>query len=192
MFDKLLLPQPARQLALQAANGHDIANTVLPATTAADARKFELLVDAARRRGHPWEVRKPATGGYNCTGHVFANRRTAIFEGKGGESFEEHVRLILKWDGYQLTDQPIVGDVVLYWMDRRRIELLHVAVVCEVHRVFTGTGTATGAGMPHVLSKWDRGSGECLHHVRQVPANFGEDFDIQYWTDRPTATGAGS
>jgi hypothetical protein len=189
MFDNLLLSQPARQLALQAANGHVIANTVLPATTVADARKFELLVDAARRRGHPWEVRKPATGGYNCAGHVFATRRTAIFEGKEGEPFEAHVRLILTWDGYRLTEQPLPGDVVLYWMDRQRTELLHVAVVCEVRRLHGGIG----AGAPHVLSKWDGGSGECLHHVRHVPsATFGEDFDVQYWTDRPTATGAGS
>ena len=82
MFDHLLIQQPVRQLALQAVNGRDIANTVMPAATAADAKKFELLVNGARKRFHPWVVRKPATGGYNCAGHVFACRRTAVFEGK--------------------------------------------------------------------------------------------------------------
>lgn len=188
MFDHLLLQQPARQLALQAVNGRDIANTVMPAATPADVRKFELLLEVARKRFHQWEVRKPATGGYNCAGHVFANRRTAIFEGKGGESFEDHVRHILKWDGYRPTDQPLVGDVVLYWMDRRRTALLHVAVVSEVRRLHGGIG----AGSPHVLSKWDGGSGECLHHFRQVPANFGEDYEVEYWTDLQHSTGAKS
>ncbi len=186
MFDHLLIQQPARQLALQAVNGRDIANTVMPAATVADARKFELLVDGARKRLHHWVVRKPATGGYNCAGHVFACRRTAVFESKGGESFETHVRLILGWDGYRLTERPLPGDVVLYWADGRRTNLLHLGAVSEVRPLQGGVGD----GVPHVLSKWDAGSGECLHHVRHVPAFFGEDFEVEYWTDRLHPTGA--
>lgn len=186
MFDHLLLQQPARQLALQAVNGRDIANTVMPAATLADVRKFGLLVDAARSQSLHWEVRKPATGGYNCAGHVLACRRTAIFDGKGGESFEAHVQLVLGWDGFRLTEHPSVGDIVLYWDDQRRTNLLHLGVVNELQRLHDGQGP----GVPRVLSKWDAGSGECLHHVRQVPRNFGPDFVVEYWTDRPPLTGA--
>lgn len=184
-MDHLLLrPPSARGIALQARDGWDIPNEVAPEPTEADFRKFDLLLKKFAGR---WEVRKPPSGRYNCAGHVFANRRTALFGGGGGPPFEELVGEVLKRDGYRrlgpaVADPALVSDVVLYWMpDVSRRTLLHVGVVCELRKM---VGVGDTPGVPHVLSKWDGGSGECFHHFRHVPYDEG-DYSVEFWTDRP-------
>jgi hypothetical protein len=164
-------------------------NEISADPTDADMRRFDQLLQRFAGR---WEVRKPPTGGYNCAGHVFANRRTAIFGEDGGPSFEEVIAEVLKRDGYRQfahghRDPAHVGDVVLYWMpDVSRRTLMHMGVVGEVRKMI---GVGATIGDPYVLSKWDRGSGECLHHFRHVPYDEG-DYTVEFWTDRPVPGGS--
>jgi hypothetical protein len=186
--DLLLRGPPPRRIGLQTRDNWDIPNEIGADPTDADVRKFTLMLQRFAGR---WEPRKPPTGGYNCAGHVFANRRTAIFGGDGGPPFEEIVSEVLRRDGYRrlgpvTTDPAHVGDIVLYWMpDVSTPTLLHVGLVCELRKMI---GVGDTAGVPHVLSKWDGGSGECLHHYRHVPYDDG-DYTVEFWTDRPPVGG---
>lgn len=189
MFEELYLRQPPpRRIALQTRDGWDIANEVGAEPTDADVRKFDLLL---KRFAGRWEVRKPPIGGYNCAGHVFACRRTGIFGGDGSGPFEDLILEVLRRDGYRRFDHVVpdpaqVGDVILYWdKDEARRSLWHVGVICELRKLIGASGTL---GVPHVLSKWDGGSGECLHHYRHVPYDE-KDYRAEFWTDRPYTGG---
>jgi len=128
-----------------------------------------LLLD---KFGRNWKQRKPATGGYNCAGHVWASRRTAILE-------PEAWRLILMDDGYRRlpdSEEPSPGDLVLY-VDRRDNGFLHVGEILELRE-------SIGRRAPWVLSKWNSTSGEVMHYVHDVPFRMQFDVRCEYWSDR--------
>src|SRR5262245_43137202 len=69
-----------------------------------------------------WKPRKPGCGIYNCSGHVWASRRTAIYD-------QSEIDKILEDDGYRLlrdTEPPMLGDLILYYV---RGAFYHVGVV---------------------------------------------------------------
>jgi hypothetical protein len=83
---------------------HEVAHS--PARRAAEV-KLEKL----------YPPRRPPTAGYNCFGHAFALRRTAIFDDDGTD-----IDRILVEDGFApVSDNDAApGDVVLYSDERHR------------------------------------------------------------------------
>ncbi len=175
MFEEILLAGPQRrQIALQTHLGRDIENEIAlhPVPEHAVA-KFQRL--AAK---HPrWILRKPPTGVYNCFGHVWASRRTAVYE-----KFDEQVLKVRDDDGYRVVDwnreTPLAGDLACYWesIDPYR-NCIHLGRV--THRLPRRHGLPPAV---MVLSKWDDVCGEVMHEASDHP--FG-NVRLEYWTDRP-------
>lgn len=166
MFERVkLFGSGEKGIALATRHGRNISNCQAAETDAYGRRKFQLLL-----RDHVgWKLRKEACGIYNCFGHVWASRRTAIYE-------QPAVEMILQDDGYrQLRNGESVceGDLALY-LTPETTSILHVGLVCEVR--------AIGAtGIPWILSKWDGAVGEVLHHFMEPPYNE-SDFRVVFWT----------
>lgn len=130
--------------------------------------------------GQRWEERKPATGGYNCAGLVWASRRTCLYRPKDW-------RTVLVEDEYRKTEEPDVqvGDIAVYvrrsdLMTGQEPEILHVGRICffRPHSVLSRT--------PWVISKWDPFYGEDIHEAYDCPQLCGgEPFTLEFWTDRP-------
>lgn len=175
MFEEVLLGrEKARSIELQTRLGNRIENSVAmePIPDHA-ARKFDRLVEK-----HPrWMIRKSAIGFYNCFGHIWASRRTAVYD-----QFDEAVLRVRDDDGYRKVDwekeTPVSGDVVTYW---EKVDpysgCVHVARVVQFR--------AREKTLPpeiFALSKWDDVCGEVLHEVNDVPF---EGMRMEYWTDRP-------
>lgn len=137
---------------------------------------FERLLEK-----HPnWILRKRPCGIYNCAGHAWASRRTAIYEQKWYER-------ILQDDGYRrigVSEEPSHSDLAIYFILGSR-QIMHVGIVTELRWVeHSGSSSSAGQRIPWVLSKWNDASGEVLHHVNDVP--FGEgNWEVSFWTDRP-------
>jgi hypothetical protein len=131
---------------------------------------------------HPtWEPRKVACGVYNCSGHVWASRRTAIYD-------QPEIDKILNDDGYRTFrdgEQPALGDLILYYMGE---SFCHVGIVFELRSInLPGLPVIMPGVVPHqptpwILSKWDDTSGEVFHHWQHVPW---PDIRTQFRTDRP-------
>ena len=110
MFEEIHLAGPqTRGIALQTHLGTAIENEIAVHPVPEHAvEKFRRL-----REQHPeWIDRKPATGIYNCFGHVWACRRTAVYD-----KFDEAVLQVRADDGYRLVDwnsgeTPLLGDIV--------------------------------------------------------------------------------
>jgi len=133
--------------------------------------------------GMNWRPRKPATGVYNCAGMVWASRRTALTN-------PQQWRVVLQEDNYRKlskTERPELGDIVVYAKVGSG-EILHVARVCEIRR-FEGGGMEHARPIIRAVSKWDAKFGEDIHAVSDVFLNGGEQFDVEYWTDRPSTEG---
>lgn len=171
MFDEIIVFGPNdREIVVQTRRGRNVANVVESEPDFAARRKYQLLLETF---GRNWEERKPATGGYNCAGHVWASRRTTI---PGLEAW----RLILSDDGYRRlsdSEEAASADLVLY-VDRHDNGLLHVGEILELR-------SWTGGKVPWVLSKWNSTSGEVMHYVHDVPLHRVFDVRWEYWTDRP-------
>jgi hypothetical protein len=160
---------------LQTHLGNDIENEVAFHPVPRHAiDKFDRIA-----KSHPrWIHRKPPTGIYNCFGHVWASRRTAVYD-----SFDEAVLRVRNDDGYRTVDweceTPHVGDIACYWgsVDPYR-DCHHVGSVVSVqHR---------GDGLPPmiwILSKWDDTSGEVVHEA--LEDHIFRGVRLEYWTDRP-------
>lgn len=103
---------------------------------------------------------------YNCAGHVWASRRTCIYE-------LAEWRKILEDDGYQRTSAPVPDDIVIYYMAGL---MTHVA---RVHRLIENE---IGPPVPVVISKWGDTGGEVIHIVSEVPESIRGNYE--YWTDR--------
>jgi hypothetical protein len=166
----LLLPPEERSIALQTRRGTDIPNDIAAESGPAQIAKYERL-----RRGHlAWRPRKPACGGYNCFGLVFASRRTSI---------RDHATIvtILKDDGYRLTAETDLrpGDIILY-KDPTGGEFIHAGLVLSMRPIAGGGSTQ----FAHILSKWDDCCGEDEHSPRDYPRSWGEDLILEYRTDR--------
>lgn len=151
-----------------------ISNAQSPEPDFNSGRIFALLL-----KTHPnWKQRKSTCGYYNCAGHVWASRRTAVYEGKWWNK-------ILDEDGYRkllAKETPCEGDLALY-SDKKTGNFLHVGVIYHIHYLVEVTGVPVGSGTPWILSKWNDSSGEVLHSYNDVPWNF--QFEVNFWTDRP-------
>jgi hypothetical protein len=150
-----------------------ILNSQAPATLDDRLRqKYARLLGQHQR----WEPRKASCGVYNCSGHVWASRRTAIYD-------QPEIEKILDDDGYRAlrdAEQFMLSDLVLYYV---RGSFYHVGVVAELRPVIV-SGAAAGQPTPWILSKWDDSSGEVLHHWLDTPwAN--DNPRTEFWTDRP-------
>jgi hypothetical protein len=167
-----LLGDGERSIALQTHLGRDIPNAVGAEITDYHRRRFQLIVE---RHGQSWVIRKEAAPWYNCGGHVWASRRTCVYE------LDPAWSMILADDGYRRTHHPQADDLVFYVDEDRRI--LHVGRILELRRGVS----PDAAQVPWAVSKWSDWSGEVVHSVYHHP------YDprtypavIQYWTDRPT------
>jgi hypothetical protein len=174
MFEELRLFGPTvRSIVLQTHRSNNITNEI-----ALEPDERRRRINEALRKQHPgWKDRKPPCGVYNCVGHVWACRRTAVYD-----DLEHQVLNILVDDGYDTLDWPretlVVGDVVTYWNSAKTHKgFIHVGTVFELRYVTEG-----GQQIPWVLSKWDDASGEVLHHYQDCP--FSEEIEPEFWTDR--------
>lgn len=174
MFEALrLIGSDEQGIPLNTRRNRPIGNAQAPETLDGRlCRKYDLLL---AQHGDRWEQRKPPCGVYNCFGHVWASRRTAIYE-------QTEIDKILEDDGYRLlldSELPMQGDLILYYVDG---SLWHVGLVCELRALSLPTGMATAQRTAWVLSKWDNSSGEVLHDWQDVP--FG-GWHARFRTDRP-------
>lgn len=152
-----------------------LTNFIVPEPEFQHLQWYELL---CKKYGTRWLPRKPATGGYNCAGHVWASRRAALPE-------ESEWRIILNDDGYRpLADDEVVcpDDLVLY-VEEPVNEILHVARIVGIRE-----GQPAGSlRIPWAVSKWNATSGEVMHSVYDVPyTEQGFRFRREFWTDRPS------
>jgi|CZKU01.1.fsa_nt_gi hypothetical protein len=151
-----LFGTPMGSLGLETRGRTPIRNTVgLDAVAWGQQQKFAGMV-----RTFGWVVRRPPTGMYNCAGHVWASRRTGLYETSDYET-------ILNEDGYRTlreNELPRPGDLVLYRLEGTD-EILHVGEIVEMCSLVPGGAPS----IPRVLSKVDATSGEVLHAVENVP-----------------------
>ena len=171
--DALLLGPTERSIVVQTRQGRGIKNSIAIEPGEPERRIYDAL---RKPFGDRWEERKPACGVYNCAGHVWAARRTAVYENSEWQS-------ILSDDGYRKLDAgetSLVGDVVL--CRDPQVGFLHVGMIVEMREVAPGS-----LKVPWVLSKWSDSSGEVLHHFRHTPpwAQQGLTVELEFWTDRP-------
>lgn len=172
MFDEVLLGGGGeRRLALETRLGRPIANFIEREPGERKHRVYDLQ---RKKFGGNWVNRKPACGGYNCFGMLFAARRTTIID---DEDTDMQVSDILADDGYRQIAEAdaVVGDLVLY----RDImgNLLHAARVTRRREL----------GALWALSKWNSTAGEDEHHVQHHcwTDRSMYDVELQFWTDRP-------
>ena len=178
MFEELRLLGPTeKSIVVQTRSGTAIENLIELEPGETERRRYDLFLN---RFGINWRQRKPATGVYNCAGHVWASRRTSILK-------TECWRVVLREDGYRLlsnSETPVAGDLAL-WTDESAGEYLHVGMIMEMQE-----GVSQGSPkIPSVLSKWNSTSGEVLHHAYDVPyTKQGMRVTLEDWTDRPVGT----
>jgi len=106
--------------------------------------------------------RRPPTAGYNCFGHAFALRRTAIFDDDGVD-----IDRILSEDGFALVSdsEAAPGDVVLYSDERG---YTHAGRIDRRDPTLIITGSSTSSQVAIVLSKFNDVSGEYEHKIDDV------------------------
>lgn len=156
-----------RGIALATKLGTQIENEIAPSPTEQHRLRFAALMQK-----HPtWRLRKAPVGGYNCFGHVWASRRTAIYD-------LAVVRLILAEDGYRITQHPEVDDLVLMVEGS---DVFHVGRVAQLKSIAPGS-----TPVPWMVSKLDDWGGEVIHSAYDHPYDESQGFriEIQFWTDR--------
>lgn len=175
MFEnvRLALPEP-RRITLHTHLGNEIENEI--AIHPVPQHAIDKFNRIAQR--HPkWIHRKPPTGIYNCFGHVWASRRTAVYE-----KFDEAVLRVREDDGYRPVDWereiPVVGDIACYWgsVNPHR-DCCHLGTVVHVQQRKNGLPPVI-----MILSKWDDTTGEVVHEASD---HIFQGVRLEYWTDRP-------
>lgn len=144
--DKLLVGTPTWQIELATQIGTHINNETSVPTISVPLRR-QRMEDEFRNTFHP--VRPPIYG-YNCFGHIFASRRTAIYK--------PDINLILREDGFGLIseDQAAAADVVIYSDSAGPVHVGRITRITRTDR----------AQHVHVLSKFDDCSGEYEHEIQ--------------------------
>jgi hypothetical protein len=180
MFERIrLLGLTEQSIIVQTRRGRNIRNVIELDPGEPERRKYDRLV---QQYGRYWIKRKPACGAYNCAGHIWASRRTAILE-------DAEWLMILEDDGYrrlETLEPSASGDLMVY--RDRQLGFLHVGVVHELRQGVTEDSPR----IPWMLSKWDSTSAEVLHHYQDVPFDKqGFALVIECWTDRPTGESEG-
>lgn len=192
MFEELrLIGSPDASIVLHTRRGRSIDNMIECEPGPRELGLYQNMVE--RHTASGWRERRPATGVYNCIGHVWASRRTSVF----GPNTELYVSMIFIDDAYRIlnaqSENICIGDLIVYWasdasgMPRR--SFLHVGVVIELKDGPTGTSQK----VPWILSKWNSTSGEIFHHYNDHPLldyvpfleRHKQKVDIEFWTDRP-------
>lgn len=173
MFDgPVILGGDDRGIVVETHKGTRIANCIAAHPTEDRIQRYRGFLN---KFGEHWQERRSATGIYNCAGHVWASRRTSIYE-------DEAWRKILEDDAYRLLpagEPPAPGDLVLYVDEEEKF--IHVARVVALEPP-VGEG---GSPIPRVISKWNDSFGEVIHRAPDVPyARIGYDCRIEIWTDR--------
>jgi hypothetical protein len=163
---------PEISIALETRLRRPVANSQPAAPDQRALQKFQRLCNAHDR----WVRRKEPCGIYNCFGHVWASRRTAIY-------WDEEVAEILIDDGYvEIPEgEATFGDIALYFEPVSKM-LLHAGIVNHIEAL-AGTTQAIGKGVPWILSKLDPSSGEVLHHFRDPPYK-ADEYAVVFITDR--------
>ncbi|MGM0489891.1 MAG: hypothetical protein ACQESR_24440 [Planctomycetota bacterium] len=157
-------------IALQTRTGRDITNSVGVELSELHLRRYEALL---KRCGQNWRKRRIPSGEYNCAGHVWASRRTCIYE-------EEDWRMIFREDGFRITEEPVPDDLVVY-IGRENEGILHIGRVVELREGMTQESPR----IAWVVSKWSDVTGEVFHFEHDHPFKaFGFIVSIEYWTDR--------
>jgi hypothetical protein len=133
---------PRSGIKLQTRKGTDIENEQAPGPSDDNLRVVARLEEAFRGR---WLRRTAATGCYNCAGHVWASRRSSVYE-------KPDWLKILKDDGYRkISNADIeVGDLILHSCEGR---FLHVGEIIEINCLNSAERTSI-AKVPRVLSKF--------------------------------------
>ncbi len=166
----LLLGPNDESIIVQTRKGNSVKNAIDPSPRKDQIDKYRRLLEK-----HPnWVERVPAIGGYNCVGHVWASRRTGIFE-------QEQIDIVFRDDGFRIVDETKElihpGDLVAYWSTDHQ-HFLHIGLVVELR---SAVGFTTS--IPWVLSKMDATSGEVLHHFRDIDFP-GFEYRFEFWTER--------
>jgi hypothetical protein len=164
-----------RGITLETCRRQRIENAQAPKPGLQDLNFFDLLVSTHGQ----WAVRKQPCGVYNCFGHVWASRRTAIYD-------DPELKKILRDDGYRMLSQeaPMPGDVVLYY-DPAHTYNWHSGRIIQLHHLLAEHGQAMGNPIPWVLSKLSAVQGEVLHAICDVQSPYDGKFTLEIWTDRP-------
>ena len=177
MFEEQRLLGPTgRSIVLQTHRGRPIENEI---ALEPDERLIKKYNDLSKEHRFWWE-RKPPSGVYNCVGHVWASRRTAVY----APDIETKILRIFEDDGYRVVDWPgeslAPGDLATYWESARGHKgFWHVGIVSEIRQGLVGGSQPA----PWILSKWDDASGEVLHYYKDCP--FSPEIEAEFWTDRP-------
>ena len=126
----------------------------------------KLVDDLLRKGKRGLQIRSVSAYPYDCVGMIFANRRAWIDI--------DHIGDILRCDDYQpvSVDDLVVGDVVVYTLQRKRV---HVGLVTQI---LPSMGNVTNI---RVLSKWGK-YGEVEHRLEDVPYYLGKPSE--YWSER--------
>ncbi len=164
-----LIGSPQNEIPLVTSKGNQIGNAQGANVSAGRISAFR---DMCARRIN-WNFRRDSYGLYNCAGMIWASRRTGI-------SQNEDWLKILRDDGYGLTLDPVLDDLVLY-RDSVDRSYLHVGRI---------VGIAPGVSesspkIPIVLSKWGHDLGECVHFAHDHGIDNSYNVTLEFWTDRP-------
>ena len=179
MFSNLkLFGATEKRIVVQTRRGREIVNAIDVPPSKQQIEKFWRLVNKFKF----WDVRLEPTGGYNCVGHVWASRRTGIFD-----ELEKQIEVVFKDDGYRVIQHSAVnlrqerlcpGDLAAYWAKTTAgRSFVHVGQVVELREL-----AGSEHKIPWVLSKLDSTSGEVVHRYNDVSY---EHDHIEFWTDRP-------
>jgi len=130
-----------------------------------------------------WTSRRSPIAGYNCFGHVFACRRTALY---GDADIEE----VLCEDGFgEIHNEAdwAPGDVVVYFDDDGP---MHAGELVRFDHVPIGLMDGPQepqARVPIVLSKLDDVSGEYEHKLAEYTGTHGESLTFKVYRARHSA-----
>lgn len=193
MFEELALLTPTKKsIALSTHRNTPIDNDIALEPT------FQELNLNARllKKFYRWEPRRPPGGVYNCIGHVWASRRTSVFD-----NAEKQVMTIFSDDNYRILsdeEEPWPGDIITYWGSKKdHTNFIHVGVVFELRDGVSGSTVR----IPWILSKWNSALGEVLHSFKDHPflehLSFldrmnSDECQVEFWTDRPSASSSAS
>jgi len=166
MFENV--PETPGAITLRTQNDREIVNQQEPSPSDGERKYWE---DLCSNRG--WTCRKSACGVYNCTGHIFASRRTGIHDWS-------QIKKVLNDDGYRrvAVGNCRIGDLAFYHKGEPS-DWLHFALVVRLPK-------HDGSVVPLLLSKMSAVSGEYLHYPDNAALTelVGNDYEIIYLTDR--------